>query len=91
MRRIISDPSGRGTLTIENVVYEVFYDLKTVTYAGVTKTTGTVRGLPTRFAANPPTDPELPLVLKSGDTVRVAIFGGDPCKIVVNSPMPSAD
>jgi hypothetical protein len=83
--------SGDGRLTVGEMDYPVSYELRYEGNSNMSSTVGHLRGLPASLLDQLPQDDRLPLTLANGDTVGVAIFGGQPCRVRVNGAMPGLD
>lgn len=88
---VVQNWQGEGALEIDGVEYPVTYRLRYESNGNVRSTTGILDGLPAKFLVSPPQNDRLPLALANGDVVEVAVFGGDPCRVRVNSAMPGVD
>ena len=92
MRKVLVQTwSGDGSLTVDGTEYPVAYRLRYEGDSNANSTTGHLEGLPPVLLVNLPQQDRLPLKLSNGATVGVAIFGGQPCRVSVNTPMPGID
>lgn len=87
-RVIVHNYEGEGVLTLNGVEHPVIYKLRYEADANTHSTIGYLSGLPYSAIEPHPQDDRIPLTLHTGQTVGIAIFGGDPCRIRVNTPMP---
>lgn len=90
-KTIVHTWSGNGVITIRAVDYPVRYEIRREGNSNTQSTKGLLYDLPMKVLVEHPQDDRLPLILDTGHTVGVALFGGEPCRISVNTPMPNQD
>ena len=87
-RVLVQTWSGDGILTVDGTGYPVAYKLRYEGTSNANSTTGYLEGLPPVLLVDLPQHDQLQLKLSNGDIVGAAIFGGQPCRVRVNTPMP---
>jgi hypothetical protein len=88
---VVQTWSGDGVIAIDGVEYPVTYKIQQTGSSNVQKTTGLLHGLPPKALDPHPQGDRLPLRLETGHNIGVALFGGVPCAMTVNTAMPGYD
>ncbi|SES05437.1 hypothetical protein [Rhizobium sp. NFR03] len=90
-KMIVETWSGNGKLEIEDATYDVRYQIRREGNGNRNATKGVVSGIRMQALIPLPQSTKLRMTLEDGHAVEVAVFGGEPCRFTVNSPMPRED
>ncbi|WP_376742175.1 hypothetical protein [Ensifer canadensis] len=91
IKTLVHTWSGDGVIVIDGTEYPVRYEIRREGNSNAQSTQGFLYDLPEKALHPHPQDDRLPLTLHTGQTVGVAVFGGYPCRMTINTPMPNQD
>lgn len=89
--RVLGTWTGEGFVELSGQQYPVVYEIQSLGNSNTFKVWGTLKGIPASAITPLPEGDRVPLRLKDGAMVGIAIVNPAPCRIIVNTPMPSLD